>query len=259
MGTKGSYSGGGGRLGDDIRDDLNDWLESLPGATSQPPSMDELDPSDAPRTPNFSAEARRVLPTVGLFSPRSASAGSGRNRESAALTRSATASAQSAGRGAAAAYAYRTGNAQLLRDLGLDYDALRANPNIFDVAHQIAQKVCEDLPEGTIETSEQLQVVGNLAEWILDSELAGVDISVGQIAEEAVALILSEAYLVTTASALNSKNLSGTERADFEDGVRQAAEELAASARLTPTGPTAAEFTSAIERGLEYLRSVFEV
>jgi hypothetical protein len=135
---------------------------------------------------------------------------------------------------------------------------LRANPNIFDVAHQIAQKVCEDLPDGTIETDELLQVVGNLAEWLLESDTAGADVSLGQIAEEVVALVLAEAYLVTTASTLNQKDMSGAQRAAFEDGVRQAAEELAAHAALSPTGASPAEFTAAIEDGLEYLRSVYE-
>ncbi|WJG12383.1 hypothetical protein PWF70_17550 [Gordonia sp. Swx-4] len=174
------------------------------------------------------------------------------------MSRSTATSARSAGRGAAAAYAYRTGDAQTLRDLGLDYDALRANPNIFDVAHQIAQKVCEDLPDGTIETAEQLQVVANLAEWLMQRDTSGADVTVGQIAEEAVALILAEAYLVETASALNTKDMTGTQRASFENDVRQAAEELAAHANLSPTGASAAEFTRAIEDGLEYLRALHE-
>nr|WP_073185957.1 hypothetical protein [Tessaracoccus bendigoensis] len=167
-------------------------------------------------------------------------------------------SARSAGRGAAAAYAYRTGDAQTLRNLGLDYDALRANPNVFDVAHQIAQKVCEDLPPGTIETAEQMEVVGRLAEWLAESETTGTDVTLGQIAEEAVALILAEAYLVETASTLNTKDMTGAQRAAFEDGVRQAAEELAAHANLSPSGPSPDEFTRAIEDGLEYLRTIHE-
>ncbi|MEV6156466.1 hypothetical protein AB0L53_39585 [Nonomuraea sp. NPDC052129] len=145
-----------------------------------------------------------------------------------------------------------------MRDLGLDYEALRANPNIFDVAHQIAQKVCEDLPEGTIETAEQLEVVGRLAEWLIESDAAGADVSLGHVAEEAVALILAEAYLVETASKLNTKDMTGAQRADFEDGIRQAAEELAAYANLSPSGPSPAEFMKAIEDGLEYLRAVYE-
>lgn len=264
MGTKNSYTGAGGAVGNDIRDGLDDWLDSLPGApgATDGPAQDGVQPATAPGTqrPPASSPQGRVLPTVALFKASRSGGTSSRPqaRQVASLTRSAATSARSAGRGAAAAYAYRTGDAQTLRDLGLDYDALRANPNIFDVAHQIAQKVCEDLPAGTIETDEQLQVVGNLAEWLMETDGLGSNVSLGQIAEEAVALILAEAYLVETASKLNHKDMSGTERAGFEDGVRQACEELAAHANLSPTGPTPAEFTTAIENGLEYLRSVYE-
>jgi hypothetical protein len=69
---------------------------------------------------------------------------------------------------------------------------------------------------------------------------------------------LAEAYLVETAAKLNEKGMSGWQRATFEDGIRQACEELASLANLSPSGPTAAEFTAAIEDGLEYLRSLYE-
>lgn len=258
MGTKGSYSGSA--AGDDLRDGLDAWLASLPGADGQnlPPSDDQPSLLSALK-PSLSSPAGRVLPTAALFrSSRGGGEKGGGRGYNGSLTRSASSSARSAGRGAAAAYAYRSGDAQTLRDLGLDYDALRANPNIFDVAHQIAQKVCEDLPAGTIETAEQMEVVGRLAEWLVESDSTGVNVSLGQIAEEAVALILAEAYLVETASSLNTKDMSGAERAAFEDGIRQAAEELAAHADLSPSGPSAEEFTRAIEDGLEYLRTIHE-
>ncbi len=258
MGTKGSYSGSA--AGGEVRDGLDDWLASLPGADGPPPPADsQPQPSLlSALKPSRNTPAGRILPAAALFRSSRGGGGSGRGRSSESLTRSAAGSARSAGRGAAAAYAYRTGDAQTLRDLGLDYDALRANPNIFDVVHQIAQKVCEDLPPGTIDTAEQMEVVGRLAEWLVDSDTAGTEVSLGQIAEEAVALILAEAYLVETASTLNSKEMTGIQRAEFEDGVRQAAEELAAHANLTPAGPSPDEFTRAIEDGLEYLRTIYE-
>lgn len=265
MGHKGSFSGGGGAAGEDLRDGLDEWLDSLPGEANTPsPDADDGDTiqETTPSTkPPPSSPAERILPTTALFRSTRGGSRSGKTPDSsreAALTRTASASARSAGRGAAAAYAYRAGDAQTLHDLGLDFDALRANPNIFDVAHQIAQKVCEDLPAGTIETSEQLHVVANLAEWLMESDDAGLEVSLGQIAEEAVALILAEAYLVATASQLNTKDMTGAARAEFEDSVRQAAEELAAYANLSPSGPSAEEFTKAIEDGMEYLRSVYE-
>ena len=258
MGTKGSYSGSA--AGGEVRDGLDDWLASLPGGDSTAPAPVGSQPTLlSPLKPSPNSPAGRILPTAALFRSSRSGGGSSRGRRSTdTLTRSVSGSARSAGRGAAAAYAYRTGDAQTLRNLGLDYDALRANPNVFDVAHQIAQKVCEDLPTGTIETAEQMEVVGRLAEWLVESETTGTDVTLGQIAEEAVALILAEAYLVETASTLNTKDMTGAQRAAFEDGVRQAAEELAAHANLSPSGPSPDEFTRAIEDGLEYLRTIHE-
>lgn len=259
MGTKGSYSGS--VAGGEVRDGLDDWLASLPGGDGPPPSGEDNQSQPSlfsALRPSQNTPAGRVLPTAALFRSSRGGGGSGRGRSSDSLIRSAAGSARSAGRGAAAAYAYRVGDAQTLRDLGLDYDALRANPNIFEVVHQIAQKVCEDLPPGTIDTAEQMEVVGRLAEWLVDTDTSGAEVSLGQIAEEAVGLILAEAYLVETASTLNEKHMTGAQRAEFEDGVRQAAEELAAYANLTPTGPSPGEFTRAIEDGLEYLRTIYE-
>lgn len=264
MGTKGSYSGGGGPAGDALREGVDDWLVSLPGAGNAtatqagggPPVPGQPSPATSPLS-----TVTRVLPTIALFRPARGGGSSGgrqRTTPNSQLGRSTATSARAAGRGAAAAYAYRTGDADTLRELGLDYDVLLANPNIFDVANQIAQKVCEDLPPGTIETEELLHVVGNLAEWLMESDVDGVPPSPGQIAQEAVALILAEAYLVETANKLNDKAMSGQERAAFEDGIRQACEELAAQADLSAAGPTAAQSTTAIETGLDYLRAIYE-
>ena len=188
MGTKGSYSGSA--AGGEVRDGLDDWLASLPGGDSTAPAPVGSQPTLlSPLKPSPNSPAGRILPTTALFRSSRSGGGNSRGRRSTdTLTRSVSGSARSAGRGAAAAYAYRTGDAQTLRNLGLDYDALRANPNVFDVAHQIAQKVCEDLPPGTIETAEQMEVVGRLAEWLVESETTGTDVTLGQIAEEAVAL-----------------------------------------------------------------------
>jgi hypothetical protein len=40
---------------------------------------------------------------------------------------------------------------QLLQELGLDYDSLRSNPDVADVARQIMVAACGPLPDGTIE------------------------------------------------------------------------------------------------------------
>lgn len=65
------------------------------------------------------------------------------------------------------------------------------------------------------------------------------------------------AYLTTTAAELNTKGLTGNQRVEFENEVRAACEELASMANVNPINPTAAEFVSAVENGLEYLQAVY--
>ena len=278
MGTKDSFSGGGGNIGNDLREGIDDWLASLPGGAGgggdTPPDAEPNEPGQPGQPgqqgpavpdgagsgtkPKLSPTARRVLPTAVLFKTASGTGSGSRRGTAAQFTRSASTSSRTAGRGAAAAYAYRTGNAAVLRELGLDYEALRSNPNIIDVVHQISQKVCEDLQPGTIDTEEQIRVVADIAEWIVTTDVNGNPPSPAEIAVETLAVVLHRAYLTTTAAELNTKDLTGSERIAFEAGVRAACEELAAQADLSPTGATPSEFTAAIERGLEFLQAVYE-
>jgi len=275
MGSKNSFSGGGGNIGNDLRDGIDDWLDSLPGGAaggsdalpdsesneaSQPGQHTLNAPGSAVSGAKFklSPAARRVLPTAALF--KTSWGGSGSRRGKAAqFTRSAASSSGLAGRGAAAAYAYRTGNVDTLREFGLDYEALRSNPNVIDVVYQITQKICGDLPPGTIDTEEQIHIVADIAEWIVTTDDDGNPPSPAEIAVETLAVVLNWAYLTTTAAELNTKDLAGGERTAFEADVRAACEELAAQADLSPTGATPSEFTAAIEHGLEFLQAVYEV
>ncbi len=275
MGSKDSFSGGGGSIGNDLRDGIDDWLDSLPGGTgggsdtppdsepskpSQPGQQDPAAPGHAGSgaKPKLSPTARRVLPTAVLFKTSSGTGSGSRRGKAAQFTRSAASSSRVAGRGAAAAYAYRTGNADTLRELGLDYEALRSNPNVIDVVHQIAQKICKDLSPGTIDTEEQIRIVADIAEWIVTTDVDGNPPSPAEIAVETLAVVLNWAYLTTTAAELNTKDLTGSGRIAFEADVRAACEELAAQADLSPTGATPSELTAAIEHGLEFLQAVYE-
>lgn len=270
MGSKGSYSGGGGAAGDSMREGLDDWLAALPGGGAVAPASSDGgagESGDGTGVSRTSALSGRVLPTAALFrTSRSGSGGrthqrdSGRSNRSGSseLIRSAATSGRAAGRGAAAAYAYRIGDAETLRELGLDYDALRANPNIFEVANQIAQKACEDLPPGTVATEELYHVVGNLAAWVADADQGQAAPAPEQIAQAAIAHIIATAYLTETASKLNEKATTSAQRQALEASVREAAEELASQIDLSPDRPTASEFGRVIEQGLEYLRDIYE-
>ena len=265
MGSKDSFAGGGAGIGDGLREGIDDWLANLPGGlggdvsahggetlneSTQQPTL----PGTGPR--QLSPKAKRVAKTALLFRTASGTGSSARKGTSAQFPRSATTSARIAGRGAAAAYAYRTGDAETLKELGLDYDALLANPNVFDVVHQIVGAICEELPD-QIESDEQRFVVAEVAEWVVTANTGGPDPTPAEIAQVTLAVVLTWAYLTTTAAELNTRDLAGPERVVFETEVRAACEELAAQANLNPTHPTASEFVIAVESGLEYLQAVY--
>ena len=269
MGSKGSFAGGGGPIGDDLRDGIDEWLATLPGGLGGDVPADAGDPrSDGPQqltmpgtgpgagAKPLSAKAKRVAKTALLFRTASGTGSSARKGTSAQFPRSAATSARIAGRGAAAAYAYRTGDAESLKELGLDYDTLLANPNVFDVVHQIVGAICEELPD-QIQSDEQRFVVAEVAEWVVATNPDGPDPTPAEIAQETLAVVLTWAYLTTTAAEVNTKDLTGSDRVAFETEVRAACEELAAQANINPTNPTANEFVTAVENGLEYLQAVY--
>lgn len=263
MGSKDSFAGGGGNVGKDLRDGLDDWLATLPGTPGAAPTATPNQPAASPpitttdATTKLSSKAQRVARTALLFKTSSGTGSSSRRGTDAQFTRSAGTSSRIAGRGAAAAYAYRTGNRDTLRELGLDYDQLRANPNTLDVVYLIAQAICEELPPGTIETDEQLHIVADIAEWIVETGPGGAAPSPAEIAQETLAVVLTWAFLTTTASELNTKDMTGLQRDAFEKEVRAACEELAAQANLDPSTPSANEFASAVEYGLEFLQAAY--
>ena len=154
MGSKGSFSGGGGNIGNELREGIDEWLANLPGSSGSSPAA--TDDNRSPIAPGSSAasaltpRAQRVARTSLLFKTTSGSGSKARRGTDAQFPRSAATSSRIAGRGAAAAYAYRTGDRETLRDLGLDYEALRANPNVLDVVYAIAQGICDELPQGTL-------------------------------------------------------------------------------------------------------------
>lgn len=270
MGSKDSFKGGGGAIGDDLRDGIDDWLANLPGSAGGTSSDDGVDapadgsqPMTVPGTsPGSSVEpltprAQRVAKTALLFRTSSGAGSEARKGTAVQFPRSAASSARAAGRGAAAAYAYRTNDAVTLEaEFGLDYAAMRANPNVFDVVAQIVAAVCDELPD-QIEADEQRHVVAEVAEWVVIANEGGPVPAPVEIAQETLAVVLTWAYLTTTASELNDRNLSGNERIDFENEVRAACEELASIANINQNNPSTAEFVSAVEGGLEYLQTVY--
>jgi len=264
MGTKNSYSGGGGKSGKDLRQNLEDWLDGLPDLG---PPRDGNPPPDVPPL-----RPEQLLPAIGLFRPRtgggadgpagggSTAGGGGTGTASGTrggAQRSVASSSRTAGRAAAAAYALRTGNAQLLQELGLDYDSLRSNPDVTDVARQIMVAACGPLPDGTIEEEEQRVVAAQVAQYVLETNVDGAPPPPEDIVRETIAVIIFEAISNETASMLHNGERPVGATAEAERQMRDTAQALALRARLSPDGPTPAEFSEAIARGIETMREIW--
>jgi hypothetical protein len=280
MGTSGSYTGGGGKPGKDLRDGIADWADTLPSsppAAGTPPAgaNDGPLPDGSPSTmpaPNLGPKA--LLPVIGLFGSRprghsdgpggggggvsrgDGSGGSGSGRRGGAQ-RSAALSATTAGRAAGAAYAYRTGDAATLSELGLDYDELRANGDSITISQRIVQVACGASSDGTIEDDERREVAAKVTLWVLEENENGAPPNPDEIARYALAEILFEAMAVEGAALLRDGKRPAWVTREGERQMRETANVLAQQANLSPQGASVAELERAIEDGLETLRAIW--
>ncbi|MGH9340059.1 MAG: hypothetical protein ACRD1R_10845 [Acidobacteriota bacterium] len=258
MGTSGAYSGSGGSDGKAIRDAVGEFLDGISDPTNQNQEGDNgqrLDPE----------AMRRVLNLLRPASSRGSGAGAGgggsgggqpgastgRTRSGGGPQRSIARSARTAGRAAAAAYAYRTGDAETLQRLGLDYDELRGLGDQFEVLRRIVDMACSS-SDSTIEDHEQRLVAAEVAEWVLDLEGGGYIPTPEEIVRQTIGLIIAETLLSESGNLLNSNDSAIM----AEQEVRDVAEALANQAQLSVDGATEDEITQAIESGIETLRSI---
>lgn len=261
MGTSGSYSGSGGRSGRQLRREIGRWLEGLP--TGPPP---ENEPVDRSRYQLPVRVARRAL---GLFGPGTGSGnGEGGVREAGyrggggrvgGAKRSVIRSARSAGRAAAAAYAFGTADRDVLSELGLDYDDMRALNDPLEVSRRIVEAACGPRSESTIDHEEQRWVAASIAEWVFQEQEAGALPQPDEIARKAIAFIIFEAMSSEAGELINSGDRPDWTISWTDEELRDAAEVLSQRAQLSVEGVTNAEFAMAIENGLETLRAIYGV
>lgn len=268
MGTKDSYSGGGGKPGNDLRQNIDDWLDSLPDLS--PPPGDTQPPDQPPNRPDVpQIQPQQLLPALGLFRPRSGGradgpggggggiGGSGGGARGGAQ-RTVAASSRTAGRAAAAAYALRTGNADLLRrEFGLDYETLRTNPDVADVARQIMVAACGPLPDGTIEEEEQRVVAAEVAQFVLEASVDGAPPAPEDIVRETISCIIFEAISTETAAKVNNGERSPWTTAEAERQLREATQAWAFRVDLSPSGATPSEFEKAIAEGIDMMHTIW--
>jgi hypothetical protein len=275
MGTSGSYTGGGGKPGKDLRNEIASWADSLP---SGPPSdktapvTPTQDGSPPSASPSLQLGPKSLLPVIGLFASRSRGrsdgpgSGGGGSREGGAgstnnrgggAQRSAALSAATAGRAAGAAYAYRTGDSTALSELGLDYDELRASGDSITISQRIVQVACGASSDGTIEDDERREVAAKVTLWVLEENETGAPPGPDEISRYALAEILFEAMAVEGAALLHDGRRPAWVTREGQRQMRETAEVLAQQAKLSPQGASVAELARAIEDGLETLRTIW--
>ena len=259
MGTSGAYSGSGGSDGKAIRDAVGNFLDDAAAPTNQAqPNADgqRLDPEAVRRVLNLLRSAPTRGSGGGGLGGRAGSDSqvgttTGRSRTGGGPQRSVARSARTAGRAGAAAYAYRTGDAETLERLGLDYNELRGLGDEFEVLRRIVDMACST-SDSTIEDHEQRLVAAEVAEWVLDLEGSGYVPTPEEIVRQTIALIIAETLLSESGNILNSNdNAIMAERE-----IRDVAEALANQAQLSVDGVTEDEITQAIQSGIETLRRI---
>lgn len=283
MGTSGSYTGGGGAAGHDLRDEISRWLDLLPPSGDrprpdgkpQPGGVVEpaASPPDIPRLP-----PETLLPAVQLFEPSrmplrpsgrrgrggvGAPSGGGSGgvwgrdggRRGGGARRSTSASASTAGRAAAAAYALRTHDAATLAQLGLNYAELRSLDS-FEQVRRIVDAACGPIGDGTIEDDERRHVAAQVAEWVLEQGEAGSEPDLEEVLRETIATIIFEAAATETGDLIRNGKHPPWASVEGERQLRDAARALADRARLTPGTATADDITRAIQEGIETLRYI---
>jgi hypothetical protein len=259
MGTSGAYTGSGGSDGKAIRDAIGTFLDNLSDQTDQDQADKDgqhLDPQAVHRIlnllrPTSSRGSGAGGVGSGLGGARQTGASTGRSRSGGGPQRSVARSARTAGRAAAAALAYRTGDAETLRRLGLDYDELRGLGDEFEVLRRIVDMACS-ASDSTIEDHEQRLVAAEVAEWVLTLEGSGYIPTPEEIVRQTIAFIVAEALLSESGNLLSTSDNAVM----AEQEIRDVAEALANQAQLSVDGATEDEITQAIESGIETLRSI---
>ena len=73
MGTSGSYSGSGGKIGDGLREGMGDWIDSIPSGPAQGGPDQNTPGGDQGTGPRLDPAV--LLPVVSLLRPRSSGGG----------------------------------------------------------------------------------------------------------------------------------------------------------------------------------------
>lgn len=276
MGTSGSYGGSGGRDWSKLRDGVEDWLDSLPGAGEEAPGDDSAggdgngdgeDTQGQPGQPDqtalpdlIGALGRAIKsgggtsdgPSAGGGMSSRGTAGSGGGRSPSGAGRSMARAGRVGGRLAAGIFGLQTGDGATLGELGVDFAEMQS----LDTYGQ-AQMLVRAATENSVATNmeeEEIQAASNkTAIWALERAEAPEAIEIVQhfIMEYVYGVMLTEC-----GSILRSGSRDGVAAVAAEKGIWDTIAALVRGFPLRPTGMGPAELGVAAEKVLEQVLQI---
>ncbi|MFJ3405394.1 hypothetical protein [Promicromonospora sp. NPDC090134] len=277
MGTSGSFGGSGGKDATDLRDNIAAWLDAeevTVGADGD--EADNPDGDDRPSDPTRpSRPARPPAIDLGpalrmLLNTRGRGGGSdgpggggggtrgGRGRSSGGVTRSVGRVSRAAGRAGRLALAYSSGNREILREAGLNYDELRALGDPVAIGLKIIETAFDAQADSTLADAEERDIVASVVEWILEQP-AEHSPTPEDVVRKSIETTIAETALTEASSTIYAKEASFEKRRHLERQIRDVAAEYAAQATLNPSGATEQEMARAIENGIRDIGQIFGV
>jgi len=260
MGTSGAWGGSGSAAAKSLRDTMahqGNATGSPLGTAGEPAGITADDLRDAVRLLDGQTSSKSSGPAGGsrvvAGNARRATRGGGSGAGGGGAQRSSARTARSAGRAIAGSIAYRVGDRSTLNRLGLDFDELARLGDPFEVIRRIVDMACGSA-QSTIEDHERRLMAADVGERLVVDLDLNAGIPTQEIAGFALSAIISELILSECDDILLKSDGAVTEQ-----DVRDAAAEIVDQGDFSTPGLTESDFSSAIETGLDRLRTILGI
>jgi DNA gyrase/topoisomerase IV subunit B len=165
---------------------------------------------------------------------------------------------KAAGRAGRLALAYSSGDREVLREAGLNYDELRALGDPIAIGIKIVEAAFESQADSTVADAEERDIVAGVVEWILEQPGEHPP-TPEEVVRKSIETTIAETALTEVSATVYAKAASADKRRSLERQIRDVAAEYAAQATLSPTGATEQEMSRAIEGGIRDIGKIFGV
>lgn len=275
MGTSGSFTGSGGKDARDLRDNVAEWLDGFdesPSSEDEDSSADSVFPRSLPDDLVNNQSPFDLGPVLRLLlrprgrggssdGPGAGGGGTGSGtggRSSGGPARSVGRVSRATGRAGRLALAYSSGNRDVLREAGLNYDELKALGDPLDIGIKIVEVAFGVQSNSTVADAEERSIVAEVVEWILEHP-GDRPPTPEEVVRKSIETTIAQIALTEVAATIHSTSSSHQKRHNVERGILDVAAVYAAQARLTSTGATEQEMAQAIEEGIRGIGEIFGV